>query len=263
MKCSSNVWKDLLLVHISPPTQGPLLSLVTTGPASTILKKKFSYELLVLTKQTSLLSWPRFTCHFDLLSPTHLILICQTRVCFGRNRAQGHTRAWACYRLWLSRRHAFSILIWPWRWLSSCQLAYLSEDGTDKVTTSVSRECGAGRPLCIFNCHVHSSQRGHMPIEWDMAKLLISPPTHNLHVDHNGTSRFLEPQYPPSASFPLYSTHLEELKLLLGDYPPEWPSATVAGASGGFLAISVCQEFRSEQIERLLVGRWKMKGYNW
>lgn len=128
MKCSSNIWKDLLLVHISPPTGGPL-TLLGDHRTSIYNSKKFSSELLVLTKWASLLPWPRFTCHFDLLSPTHLILICQTWVCFGRNRAQGHTRAWAHYRLWLSRWHAFSIpdltvemtlklpmSLFKWRW---------------------------------------------------------------------------------------------------------------------------------------------------
>lgn len=110
----------------------------------------------------------------------------------------------------------FPFLIWPWRWLWSCQWAYLSEDGTDKVTTSVSRECGAGRPSrCIFDCHVHSLHWvGHGQTSY------LPPPrhTHNLHVDRNRISQFLEPQSPPLLPFPYFfpffcflSIHLEEL----------------------------------------------------
>lgn len=64
-----------------------------------------------------------------LLSPTHLILICQTRVCFGRNRALGHTRAWACYRpvtqptarffhpdLTMEMALKLPISLFKWRW---------------------------------------------------------------------------------------------------------------------------------------------------
>lgn len=164
---------------------------------------------MVLTKQTSLLSWPRFTCHFDLLSPTHLILMCQTRVCFGRNKPRATPGRGHITDCDSADGTLFPFLIWAWRWLWSCQLAYLSEDGTDKVTTSVSSECVAGRPSrFIFNCHVHSSQRGHIPTEWDMANLFIFPQC-ILSMLTIGAS------VSPFASFPLYGIHLEELKLLL------------------------------------------------
>lgn len=155
----------------------------------------------VLTKQTSLLSWPRLTCHFDLLLPTHLILICQTRVCFGRNRAQGHTRAWACYRLVTQPTARFfhpdltmemalklpiSLFKWRWYW----QGYHICFQRMWAWQTSVHLQL----PCSLITKRAHAHWVGH-------GQTYLSPPSHNLHVDHNGTSQFLEPQYPPLLPF--------------------------------------------------------------
>lgn len=134
MKYSSNIWECLPFVPISPPMGDPLFFLVATRPASTIEKKKKK-------KTLAWVSWvagPYKVDQFAFMTKTHLsfwLVVTNTynvnmqNIYFGRNRAQGHIRVWALFRMWLTWWHTFSIpdlivettlklpiTLFRWRW---------------------------------------------------------------------------------------------------------------------------------------------------